>query len=397
MASKKIAIGVLILVILTSSFYILLPEKVRIDLESTRTKFSVYEDGKFVLSGIEYTRIFDGTKLMRAKNREINYSYDLDNTRLYRKADFKDGIVAEDFYTFNNKETDVENIPISHQICFTNATNKIFEYLINNIYYSGETKDITSPFSFEKNMKVSFQDGYYRAKVYQNKVAPDKIIVRYRIPDDYECYDVRLFDPELVDDSNDNIKIIDDVKYELLCTPIIVDIKSTENYPCNKTIKIPIYENVTYSYLVSVNESCKSIVNVNKTDFCNISYLVQTIVGYSEDVILSECSRDIIIKEGREAPGFFAKYIGVYIIMSNHMERTAASGTAPDTTTATPACTQCIMAKPKKALAMVYGKKPEFLAWDYNERHEKRMQVVMYYASVVIHPDAILKIVVSDA
>ena len=117
----------------------------------------------------------------------------------------------------------------------------------------------------------------------------------------------------------------------------------------------------------------------------------------SQFVNAAEFGRDIIIKEGREAPGFFAKYIGVYIIMSNHMERTAASGTAPDTTTATPACTQCIMAKPKKALAMVYGKKPEFLAWDYNERHEKRMQVVMYYASVVIHPDAILKIVVSDA
>ena len=117
----------------------------------------------------------------------------------------------------------------------------------------------------------------------------------------------------------------------------------------------------------------------------------------SQFVNAAEFGRDVIIREGREAPGFFAKYIGVYIITSNHMERTAASGTAPDTTTATPACTQCIMAKPKKALAIVYGKRPEFKAWDYNERHEKRMQVVMYFATVVIHPDAILKIVVSDA
>lgn len=117
----------------------------------------------------------------------------------------------------------------------------------------------------------------------------------------------------------------------------------------------------------------------------------------SQFVNAAEFGRDVIIREGREAPGFFAKYIGVYIITTNHMERTAASGTAPDATTATPACTQCIMAKPKKALAIVYGKKPEFNVWDYNERHEKRLQIVMYFDTVVIHPDAILKILVSDA
>ena len=117
----------------------------------------------------------------------------------------------------------------------------------------------------------------------------------------------------------------------------------------------------------------------------------------SQFVNAAEFGRDVIIREGREAPGFFAKYVGVYIIMSNHMERTAAGDPAPDGETATPACTQCIMAKPKKALAIVYGKKPEFKAWDYNERHEKRLQIIMYFATVVIHPDAILKILVSDA
>jgi len=117
----------------------------------------------------------------------------------------------------------------------------------------------------------------------------------------------------------------------------------------------------------------------------------------SQFVNAAEFGRDVIIREGREAPGFFAKYIGVYIITSNHMERTAASGTAPDATTATPACTQCIFAKPKKALAIVYGKRPELRVWDYNERHQKRMAVVMYFDTVVIHPDAILKVLVSDA
>lgn len=117
----------------------------------------------------------------------------------------------------------------------------------------------------------------------------------------------------------------------------------------------------------------------------------------SQFVNAAEFGRDVIIREGREAPGFFAKYIGVYIVTSNHMERTAAGGTAPDTQTAAVACTQCIMAKPKKAVAVVYGKRPELRVWDYNERHQKRMAIVMYFDTVVIHPDAVIKILVSDA
>ncbi|RLG10942.1 hypothetical protein DRN69_08365 [Candidatus Pacearchaeota archaeon] len=117
----------------------------------------------------------------------------------------------------------------------------------------------------------------------------------------------------------------------------------------------------------------------------------------SQFVNAAEFGRDVIIREGREAPGFFAKYIGVYIVTSNHMERTASGSTAPDGRTAAVNCTQCILAKPKKAIAAVYGKKPELTVWEYHERDEKRLKVVMYYTSVVLHSDAIIKILVSDA
>ena len=206
--AKKIWLGVLLLVILSASFYFMLPGKVRIDITKTRTIFKVFEDGSFVISGIEYTRIFDGTKLMRAKERSIDYTIGQDVTEAYRYAKFKDNISAEDFYYFSNTADDIESVPISHKICFKNATGKIFEYLINNIYYDGFTKDIISPFSFGHNMKVYFQEGYYRAKVYQNKVAPDKIIIRYRITQDDQCFDVRLFDPQVLGAGNINITIL---------------------------------------------------------------------------------------------------------------------------------------------------------------------------------------------
>ncbi len=194
---QKIWLGTaLVLVILTTSFYLLMPEKVRIDFTKTRTIFKVYEEGKFVTSGIEYVRIFDGTRLMRAKNRTIDYTILDSKTMAGRISSFKDRIIIEDSYDFDNEVINVENVPISHKVCFTNSKGKIFEYMIDRIEYDGETKDITSPFSFGKNMKLTFQDGYYRAKVYNYKYATDKIKIRYRVTDDYQCFDVRLFDPE---------------------------------------------------------------------------------------------------------------------------------------------------------------------------------------------------------
>lgn len=196
MAIKKIWLGaILLLVVLTATFYIVMPENVRIDFSKTRTKFSVWENQKFVLSGIEYTRIFDGSKLMRAKNRTLDYFLEDDMTRVVRVANFKDNIKVTDTYLFRNDVVDVEDVPISHNICFSNAKGKIFEYLVSNIKYDGLTKDIVSPFSFGHRMKLSFQDDYYRAKVYQQKFAPDKLIVRYRVIDDEQCFSIRLFDP----------------------------------------------------------------------------------------------------------------------------------------------------------------------------------------------------------
>ncbi|KKM55277.1 hypothetical protein LCGC14_1552780 [marine sediment metagenome] len=196
--AKKIWLGsALVLVVLTASFYILMPEKVRIDFTKTRTIFSVYNilTEKFDIEGIEYVRIFDGTKLMRAKNRTIDYTLLEGKTMAERVSMFKDGIVIEEKYGFDNDVVDVENVPTSHNICFTNAENKIFEYMIDRITYEGLTKDITSPFEFGKNMKLTFQDGYYRAKVYNYKYASDKIKIRYRVESDYQCFDVRFFDP----------------------------------------------------------------------------------------------------------------------------------------------------------------------------------------------------------
>lgn len=213
MAMNKYILGLLTLVILTSSIYILMPEKVRIDFQPTRNIFYVYINGTFELSAKEYVRVFDGTTLMKANDRQLWYRINTDNSSIYKSADFKNGIRIKEQVYFNNNPESVENVPVYHKVCFTNATGKIFEYLITDITYSDETKSIVSPFSFGKRMKLYFQEGYYYAKVTNNKVSPDKIQVKYKISSDYECFNVRLFDPipadlaewTLIDKFSDNI------------------------------------------------------------------------------------------------------------------------------------------------------------------------------------------------
>jgi len=110
----------------------------------------------------------------------------------------------------------------------------------------------------------------------------------------------------------------------------------------------------------------------------------------------AEFGRDILIREGREADGFFAKYEGIYIIDADLLERTAASGTAPDGTTAAVACTQCLLIVAKQGAAIGWSKRPETRIWAYNERDETRIGVYMYVAFGVPFTDAVIKILVAD-
>jgi len=111
----------------------------------------------------------------------------------------------------------------------------------------------------------------------------------------------------------------------------------------------------------------------------------------------AEFGRDILIREGREADGFFAKYEGIYIIDADLLERTAASGTAPDGRTAAVACTQCLMIVAKRGAAIGWAKKPDIRVWAFNERDEMRIGAYMYVGFGVPYTDAVIKILVADA
>ena len=209
MAKTKIIIGFLILVVLTYSAYIILPEKVRIDVKETKTLFSVWLNDKWVLSATEYLNLYDGTKKMRAESREVTPTINENIITITRTAYWKDDIKTIHTYTFDSSISDVELVPIEEELTCFNCQGKIVHFEYRDILYEGETKEISSPFSFGHNMKLTWQEGAYYAKVFQQKIASDKIIIRYRvnINSNYEIFNVRLFDPA----SPDVVSVNEDV------------------------------------------------------------------------------------------------------------------------------------------------------------------------------------------
>ncbi len=191
---KIIFSSFLIFVILASSVYFLMPDNVRIDIENTRTKYSVYENDSWVLAATEYVNIYDGTTKMRAKSRELIYWNDSFNVYTQRKSVWKDNITTIQTYVFNKSAENVEDFPTENKFECFNCEGKIVHYEIRDILYEGETKVIESPFSFGHNMKIEWGESSYYSKVFQQK-SSDKIIIKYKPNSDYEIYYVRLFDP----------------------------------------------------------------------------------------------------------------------------------------------------------------------------------------------------------
>ena len=96
--------------------------------------------------------------------------------------------------------------------------------------------------------------------------------------------------------------------------------------------------------------------------------------------------------------GEIGKYLGIKIVVTNNVEQVASGSEGPDAETANAGAnmTRCILAKAKKACALVWGRAPELKVWDYNERDQVRISLVSEYAISVIHSDAIVFIDVAD-
>ena len=137
MAITRYFIGFLILVVLTSSIYILLPDKVRIDVQKTKTLISVFEDDKWILGATEFLNLFDGTTKMRAKSRNITNKIENNIITITRTSKWKDNITTIHEYIFDSTISDVELTPIEEKLHCYNCKGKIVHFEYRNILYDG--------------------------------------------------------------------------------------------------------------------------------------------------------------------------------------------------------------------------------------------------------------------
>jgi len=191
--ANKYVIGFLVLVVLVGSVYIMFPNKIRIDIQETRTQYKLFSNNSYKLVASEYTYLYNGSKKLLAEGRKVTWRNDSGIINMFRSVAFKNSNIIET-YVFDLKNQDIELIPVSHSIECFNCKGLILQFEYKDLVdYEGITKDIISPFSWGK-MKLTWQDGAYFSKIYQ-QVGKDKIIIKYKVKSDYEVFDIRLFDP----------------------------------------------------------------------------------------------------------------------------------------------------------------------------------------------------------
>ena len=112
----------------------------------------------------------------------------------------------------------------------------------------------------------------------------------------------------------------------------------------------------------------------------------------SQFVNAAEYGDNTIVQNGE-----IGQYLGIRIVVTSNVEQTAASGTDPDNTTAAVATTRCILTKPKKSIALVWGQAPSIEVFEYQSQDQIRIGLYCAYSIVAVHSDAVVSIDVSDA
>ena len=192
--TQKFIIGFLTLVVLSASIYVMIPDNVRIDVGKTYSTFKVYENKSWIVSGQEYSYLYNGTKKMLADSRELNYTINGNLSTITRIANFGSTKVI-DTYNFDGGTKNVELFPINHNIMVINGTGKTLVYEVTKLDYSGLTvSNVQSPQSFGHKMKVEWDIGNYFSKITKLKDS-GKLTIKYRIDSNSFSKNVRLFDP----------------------------------------------------------------------------------------------------------------------------------------------------------------------------------------------------------
>jgi len=200
--ANKYVLGSLTLVILLTSIYIMLPGEVKISVGDSSTIFYVWEssqsypNGHWVISGKEYSKLYNGSKRITANARSVTQENDGAHMTITRTAKMGAATVI-DTYIFDGTITDKELFPIAHTIQVINGAGLRYQYEAQKLVYDGGARDAASPEKFGRNMKIEWDGAPYYAKL-TKLLTGGKLTLKWRVTSNDETYNVRLFDPEEV-------------------------------------------------------------------------------------------------------------------------------------------------------------------------------------------------------
>jgi len=197
--TKTIVIGSLILAIFAAYFLITMPGVgVRLRIDNDKSTFYILEGSTWKVAGIEYTNLYNGSKLVSRYNVSgITREYTLDQfLTISRTTRFGKGdIIVKESWMFDPNATDVESFPIDHKIECLNCKGLILQYEVQKLGYVGPTVDIESPFIIGKMRVLWSYQPDDTGEPYLHKIySTDKLWLRYKIMADYATYSIRLFD-----------------------------------------------------------------------------------------------------------------------------------------------------------------------------------------------------------
>ncbi len=199
---KKYNIGALLVTVMLMIVYISFSNvQMRVDVDKSTFYTKLIDDngdvyGRWTVSGREYNKLFDGTSIMYRDRAGIEVSTNINETSeevwITRSTPYIRGPTIVDTYYFKGDINDVEQFPISHTIEIFNGSGYFYRYEVRDLFYDGPSLKLdTTSMEFGRNMKITWQDDYRWARVYQSGI----LKVQYDIPSDYVKFENRLFDP----------------------------------------------------------------------------------------------------------------------------------------------------------------------------------------------------------
>lgn len=194
---KQVIFGLLTILLAAGIIYIQYAGKVQIRVDKDKTTFYVNDSG-WKIAGVEYLRLFNGTKLVNRVTAGIEvWNETIGNDFIvYRKTPYSSGAVIISKYVFDSQANAVELFPRKETHTVINASNLRFRYSLDKLTNTGIKRKLTDETSllFGYNLKVNFPSGYDWGWI-GYPYGSDSFSVQYKVPSDYYIYSIRMYDP----------------------------------------------------------------------------------------------------------------------------------------------------------------------------------------------------------